>query len=107
MKLQAVYNCIYNAWRVYKTRVLKSLTGNNLQDTLSRSLWGNKNQSQTSETSELTARLSLAERWTITENSQTIKFCADLFPAHRCPPGGKVLKMARTRERELIMMRTL
>ena len=67
MKLQAVYNCIYNAWRVYKTRVLKSLIGNNLQDTLSRSLWGNKNQSQTSETSELTARLSLAERWTITE----------------------------------------
>ena len=67
MKLQAVYNCIYNAWRVYKTRVLKSLIGNNLQDTLSRSLWGNKNQSQTSETSELTARLSLAGRWTITE----------------------------------------
>ena len=39
-------------------------------------------------------------------NSPTIKFCADLIPAHRCLSGDKVLKMGRTRERDLIMMQT-
>ena len=68
MKLKGLYNCVYiNTWRVCQTRVHKSLIGNNLPDTLSLSLWGNKNQSQTSKTNESAARLSLAERWTITE----------------------------------------
>ena len=36
-------------------------------------------------------------------NSPTIKFCTDLFPAHRCPSAIKVLKnKTRMSERELI-----
>ena len=35
-------------------------------------------------------------------NSPTIKFCADLFPAHRCPSAIKFKNKTRMRERELI-----
>ena len=35
-------------------------------------------------------------------NSPTIKFCADLFPAHRCPFAVKFKNKTRMRERELI-----
>ena len=42
---------------------------------------------KTSKTSESKASLSLAEQWTENNyrNSLTIKFCADVFPARKCP----------------------
>ena len=84
-----------NTWRVCQTRVDKSLIRNNLPDTLFLSLdlfGGIILNPQTSKTSESTASLSVAERWTITE------ICSDLSPAaDRCPS----IK-TRTRERELI-----
>ena len=51
---------------VCQTRDHKSLIGK-IRQTLLLCLWGNKTKSQTSKTSGSTARLSLAERWTITE----------------------------------------
>ena len=69
--------------------------------TLFLSLWRNKTQSLKRKTSKSTASLSLAERWTISENSPTIKFSADLVLAHRCL-SIKFKKKTRTRELELI-----
>ena len=45
----------------------------------------NKTQPQAIKTRETTASLSLADSMDDYRNSPTIKFCADLFPAHRCP----------------------
>ena len=56
----------YKMWiKTWRDTRHKSLIGNNLPGTLPQSLCGNKTQSQTTETSntsESTARLSLAER---------------------------------------------
>ena len=66
--IKSVLLCIYEHLESLLERVHKSLIGNNLlPDTLPLSLWGNKAQSQTSKTNELTASLSLAERWKIRE----------------------------------------
>ena len=57
-----------------------------LPDNLSLSFTGIRlGSKQARRVNDSTASLSLAQRWTITEISPTIKFCADLFPAHRCP----------------------
>ena len=56
------------------------------------------------------ASLSLAEPWTITENnSPTIKFYADLFPAHRCPSAIKFkirLECARVNRSNVLLIST-
>ena len=62
VKRRRSYKVCINTWRDTSH---KSLIGNNLPGTLPRSPCGNKTQSQTTETSktsESTARLSLAER---------------------------------------------
>ena len=65
--IRSVLLCIYEHLESLLERVHKSLIGNNLlPDTLPLSL-GNKAQSQTSKTNELTASLSLAERLKIRE----------------------------------------
>ena len=67
IKLKGVWNCVYiNNWRVCQTRVHKSLIGNLTRHSFSL-FDRNKTHAQTSKTSESTASLSLAERWTITE----------------------------------------
>ena len=49
-------------------------------------LWGNKTQSTSSKImGELTASLSLAERWTTTEICGQLNSVPDEFPDHKCP----------------------
>ena len=83
-----------NTWRVCQTRVYHSQIFDWKQFTRhSFSLFGGIRLSpQTSKTSEATASLSrLITSRTMDDyrNSPTIKFCADLFPAHRCPAAVK------------------
>ena len=49
------------------------------------SLWRNKTQSISSKMGELTASLSLAERWTTTEIFRQLNSVPDEFPDHKCP----------------------
>ena len=58
--------CIYKHLESLQARVHKSLIGNLTRHSFSL-FDRNKTQPQTSKTSESTASLSLAERWTITE----------------------------------------
>ena len=53
--------------------------------TLFLSLWRNKTQSISSKMGELTASLSLAERWTTTEICRQLNSVLDEFPDHKCP----------------------
>ena len=48
-------------------------------------LWTEEDSAPNKQDEWTTASLSLAERWTITEIRRQSRFCADLFPAHRCP----------------------
>ena len=61
----AVHSVYINTWRVCQTPVHKSLIGKNLPG-------GIRVSPQTSKTSESTASLSFAERWTITEIRQQL-----------------------------------
>ena len=89
MKLQGAYNCVYiNTWRVCQTRVHKSLIyiGNLARHSFSL-FDRNKTQPQTSKTSEQRLAYQIITSRTMDDyrNSPTIKLCADLFAAHRCP----------------------
>ena len=69
-----------------QTRVHKSLIyiGNLARHSFSL-FDGNKTQPQTSKTSEQRLAYHYSRKVDGYRNSLTIKFCADLFPAHRCP----------------------
>ena len=77
--------CVYiNTWRVCQTRVHKSLIGILARHSFSLFLTGirlsPKQARQVNKGYLITSNTMDDYR-----NSPTIKFCADLFPAHRCP----------------------
>ena len=53
--------------------------------TLFLSLWGNKTQSTNKQGEWINGELITSRTMDDYRNSPAIKFCADLFPAHRCP----------------------
>ena len=80
-----------NTWIVCQTRVHRSLILKTLAVTLSLSLTGKRLCPQ--QARRVSNRYFITRR-TMDDyrNSPTIKFCADLFPAHRCPSAIKFKK---------------
>ena len=83
VKRRKSYKCVcINSWGVFLTRVHKSFTGNLAR--YSFSLF-EQNTTPNEQDEWTTAELLTSKTMDDYRNSPTVKFCTDLFPAHRCP----------------------